>query len=409
MRIFTAVRHSSDPTRFYGGLWSANFYPALRELGHELVESQTDLAPTSGFMDVAGDFTREELAVRARTTDAILAEVSQAQRTGPIDLFLSYFYNSHFDPAGFERLRRLGIPSINFYCNSIYQFANVAAIAARADVSWHAERDARALYLAVGANPVWIQMGADPQVYHPLGHVRQPNACFVGQRYADRDVWMAALVKAGVPVEIYGPGWGASTDANSGAADVVWESSYLGRPRYRPGSAAGYAKAFRDILARDGTMAGLRRIAGRVADRRANRALASLFEPHARGAVPFHRVPDVFARSEVCLNFSNVWADGQPGSRLIPHVRLRDFEGPMSRTCYLTGHTDEIAEFYDLGREVDTYRTTDELVEKTRFYLAHPVAAERLREAGYRRALTDHTWRRRFEALFAKVGLPAAT
>lgn len=81
----------------------------------------------------------------------------------------------------------------------------------------------------------------------------------------------------------------------------------------------------------------------------------------------------------------------------------------MSRTCYLTGHTDEIAEFYDLGREVDTYRTTDELVEKTRFYLAHPVAAERLREAGYRRALTDHTWRRRFEALFAKVGLPAAT
>jgi len=37
MRIFCAVRHSNDPKRFYGALWSGNFYPALRELGHELV------------------------------------------------------------------------------------------------------------------------------------------------------------------------------------------------------------------------------------------------------------------------------------------------------------------------------------------------------------------------------------
>ena len=89
MRIFTAVRHSSDPSRFYGGLWSANFYPALRELGHVVVESQTDLAPTSRFMEIAADFTSEELEVRASTTDRILAEVSAALRDGPIDLFLS--------------------------------------------------------------------------------------------------------------------------------------------------------------------------------------------------------------------------------------------------------------------------------------------------------------------------------
>jgi hypothetical protein len=38
MRIFTAVRHANDPRLFYGGLWSANFYPALRRLGHEIVD-----------------------------------------------------------------------------------------------------------------------------------------------------------------------------------------------------------------------------------------------------------------------------------------------------------------------------------------------------------------------------------
>ena len=163
MRIFCAVRHSNNPKFFYGGLWSANFYPALRELGHELVESQVDLLPTSRFMSVANGFTPEELEVRARTTEQILAEVRVAHRRTPVDLFLSYFYNAHFDPAGFDELRCLGVPSVNFYCNSIYQFSHVAAIARKSDFSWHAERDARDSYLAVGGNPVWVQMGADPK------------------------------------------------------------------------------------------------------------------------------------------------------------------------------------------------------------------------------------------------------
>src|SRR5262249_34768655 len=197
MRIFTAVRHSIDPTKYYGGLWSSNFYPALRELGCEIVESQTDLLPTSRFMGIAGNFTREELVTRAQTTERILNEVREAKRQGPVHLFLSYFYNAHFDPGGFDELRRLSIPSVNFYCNSVYQFAQVEAIAARADFSLHTEKDARSSYLAVEARPVWVQMGADPHLYRPINGVkREPKICFVGQRYADREKWLAALVEA---------------------------------------------------------------------------------------------------------------------------------------------------------------------------------------------------------------------
>lgn len=405
MRIFTAVRHSIDPKRFYGGLWSANFYPALRALGHEIVESQTDLLPLSRFMDVTGGFTPQEIDARARITEQILREVEEAHAQGPIDVFLSYFYNAHFDPAGFDRLRSLGIPSINFYCNSIHQFANVAAIAAKADVSWHAERDARESYLAAGANPVWVQMAADPGVYHPLGADKQPVACFVGQNYADRAEWVAALITAGVPVEIYGGGWGG--DGAAAASDPFPEREYLGRPQPVPGSAGGYAKVIRDTMAREGIIDGVQTIAGRFAHRRAQRAHLALLGDRAHGPIPFRQLLEVFDRSAVCLNFSNVLAGG-PGAQLIPHVRLRDFEAPMCRTCYLTGHTDEITEFYDVGREIDTYRTPDELIEKARFYLGNPAAAEKMRDAGYRRAVEHHTWTHRFAELFAKTHLAAA-
>ena len=77
----------------------------------------------------------------------------------------------------------------------------------------------------------------------------------------------------------------------------------------------------------------------------------------------------------------------------------------MCRTCFLTGNTDEIAEFYKVGKEIETYNSTEEFIDKVRFYLSHPQAAERLRELGYQRARLDHTWVRRFEQLFREIGM----
>jgi spore maturation protein CgeB len=405
MRIFCAVRHSIDPHRFYGDLWSQNFYAALREMGHEIIESQTDLFPTSLFMDIGGHFTREEAEVRARTSQDILDEIRAAHLRSPVDLFLSYFYNAHCDPAVFDELRRLGILSVNFYCNSIHQFELVKATAAKSDFAWHAEKNARQRYLSIGANPVWVQMGANPEVYRPIAGVqRLPTACFVGQRYADRDRWMVVLIRSGVPIEIYGNGW--RSDLSPSSQDQEIKKTYLGRARTSPGSWRSYLDSVFENVRRGGVISGALRSARQLKYQKDTRALRPLLAGSTRG--PAKDVATVFAGHDVCLNFSNVWSDGRPGSRLVPHIRLRDFEGPMSRTCYLTGYSDEITELYDVGREIDTYHSPEELVDKARFYLRHHEAAERLREAGYRRALRDHTWRSRFEDLFRKIGLSDA-
>jgi glycosyltransferase involved in cell wall biosynthesis len=410
MRIFVAVRHSLDPTFYYGGLWSGNFYPALRQLGHEIVESEIDLQAASRFMDIAGGFTPQELEVRSQITERIIGELKQAHSEKPVDFFLSYFYNSHFDPDGFREIERLGIPSVNFYCNSIYQFALVSEIASAVDFSWHAEKEARDLYLGVNANPIWVQMGADPEVYRPVETpFRTPAACFVGQRYSDRDRWMAELVRAEVPVVIYGSGWGSNgTAKQNGTPATANPSEYLGRKSAQPQTLQSYLEVAVQNLRTLGPVAGTARLWHQTQYRRETHALVSVFAPFAKGPVPFEEICNIFSSHEVILNFSNVWADGRPGSRLIPHVRLRDFEAPMCRTCYLTGHTDEIADFYELGKEIDTYRTPEELIDKASYYLSHPAEAERLREAGYRRAKRDHTWVRRFNELFEKTGLAGA-
>lgn len=405
MRVFCAVRHSIDPRFYYGALWSRNFYPALEQLGCEIVESRVDLLPASRFMHIAEEFTNEEVELRAQITQRIVDEVRAAHAAKPIDLFLSYFYNAHFDPSGFEELRRLGIPTVNFYCNSIYQFDLVTEIAPGVDYAWHAERDARKFYLEAGARPIWVQMGADPSIYHPVPNVsRAQSACFIGQRYADRDRWVAELIRANVPFKVYGPNW-LQENGGAGGQPGSFEQEYLGRRSDPPGSRRSYVRMIGRNIDQEGLLGGILRTVRQARYRRQTQLLTPIVASHSAAGIPFDRIAETLGQYEVCLNFSNVWSDGRPGSELIPHVRLRDFEGPMCGTCYLTGYSDEIEEFYAIGKEIDSYSSANELVDKTKFYLRNAGAAEGLRAAGYTRARRDHTWTQRFRELFTKVGV----
>jgi spore maturation protein CgeB len=389
MRIFSAVRHSLDPRYYYGGLWSGMFHPALARLGHDVFVSEVDLKPA---WDLPENSAAQRQA-RSAITEQIVAEVRAAHARQPVDLFLSYFYNAHFDPAGFDEIHRLGIPTVNFYCNSIYQFELVEKVARKATFAWHAEKHAEASYRKAGANPVWVQMAADPEIYRPATNVtRQPKACFIGQRYADRDRLAASLIRAGVPVDLYGSGWGGQSNRGCTAAAPSGAGSW-----------SSYWGAIWLNLRKLGFLGGLARTWSQWCYRRTTRSLAPVLAAADRGRA--QDIAETLSAYEVTLNFSNVWSDGRPGSALVPHVRLRDFEGPMCRTCFLTAQSDEIEEFYEVGAEIDTYRTAEELIDKTRFYLSHPAAAERLRAAGHARARRDHTWERRFEELFRKTGI----
>src|SRR5262249_16243785 len=153
----------------------------------------------------------------------------------------------------------------------------------------------------------------------------------------------------------YGAGWKQAPIANSpstASEKKQNDSVYLGRRILTPGSWRSYLCVFGENLASAGFSGAVLRSAQQAKYRWETHNLTTLVASRARGHAT--NVSNVLAAYEVCLNFSNVWSDGRPGSRLVPHLRLRDFEGPMSRTCYVTGHSDEITEFYRVGHEIET-------------------------------------------------------
>ncbi|MDZ7380139.1 MAG: glycosyltransferase, partial [candidate division KSB1 bacterium] len=112
------------------------------------------------------------------------------------------------------------------------------------------------------------------------------------------------------------------------------------------------------------------------------------------------RIP---SQSHISLNFSEV--KDELNGEIKRHIRLRDFEVPMSGGLLMTGYQDELMEYYEIGREILCYDSKEELLDKCRYYLRHQQEAEAIRQAGYERARRDHTWANRFQQLFQYMGI----
>ncbi len=118
------------------------------------------------------------------------------------------------------------------------------------------------------------------------------------------------------------------------------------------------------------------------------------------GPLPTGEMVSIYSKSRINLGFGGV--DGYKETFCL---KGRDFEIPMSGGLYLTEYHRELETVYDIGREIVAYVGIDDLVEKIKWLLANPGAAEAIRQAGRRRALTDHTWEKHFEKIFSLLNL----
>lgn len=376
LRIFLALASSPVPG-FASELWTRNLHDPLVDLGHEVLLWDDGLGPIFELDPQAA----ATVAVRSRCSQRWVAAVEQAHREAPLDLVLTYVSDSHFEPAAIDHVRDRVAPVVNFFCNNIHQFHLVRGIAPHFTVCLVPEREAVAFYRSIHANPMSFPMAANPAVYRPREVAETLDATFAGQRYADRASGLLALREAEVDAHVFGLGWsGPAPDGRRGAGRSLLGD--LGRLAVTTARGRNPLRAVRDRL--DWTRLRTRH----------PQALHSPLSDDAYIAL--------FSRSRVSLGFL-LLGDSHRTRKPLRQIRLREFEAPMAGAFYLTEFIDELAEYYEVGREIVCWRTHEELVDLARYYLAHDSERERIRRAGLDRAHRDHTWHRRFENLFAKL------
>lgn len=385
MRLFLAIPRSPNPS-FTSDLWKANLHDPLVDMGHDVALWDEGSQP---MFDLDPDAPATAPA-RARFSERFLDAVEAAHAASPLGLVLTYFSDSHVEPAAIDRVRDRTAPIVNFFCNNVHQFHLVRRTARHYTACLVPEGEALPRYRAVGAEPLFFPMAANPKIYRPVSAAPRYDATFAGQRYGDRTAGILALREAGVDAHAFGQHWAAPAAANASASASAGAGSPSGESRL-----GAVARAVQLALQGRNPLVAAR-------DRRDWARLCSRHPGAIHGPVGDEAYVALFSESRISLGFL-ILGDTHRTRRALRQIRLREFEAPMAGAFYLTGWLEEMALHYEIGQEIVCYRSLTEMVDLARHYLAHESARERIRIAGHARALRDHTWHRRFEELFREL------
>ena len=220
-----------------------NLLAGLRQAGHDVVVHR----PGHPFHEALGpDWTDAD---RQRVSEHLVAAARAEHARQPVDVLFAYLLDQLVFPEAIREIGELGITTLNYWCNGGHQFNLVEEISPAFHYCVATERASLPLYEAVGARPIYAQMAANPEVYRPYDVPREFDVTFVGQRYADRPEYVDYLLRNGVDVRVWGPGW--TRDRTHGEQSLgarVSPAFFVRHPRAATLNVARYAPARRPAM-----------------------------------------------------------------------------------------------------------------------------------------------------------------
>ncbi len=114
--------------------------------------------------------------------------------------------------------------------------------------------------------------------------------------------------------------------------------------------------------------------------------------------LPAKDVPRLFAQSRIVLGIGTI-----DYCKDFFALKMRDFDGPMSGSFYLTHANPDLNLVYDVGKEIVVYRNPAECVTLAKYYCEHEIERELIAQRGRNRAEMEHTWADRFRLIFTKL------
>lgn len=109
---------------------------------------------------------------------------------------------------------------------------------------------------------------------------------------------------------------------------------------------------------------------------------------------------EIFNQSKIVLGFATVGSSDD-----IYILKGRDFEVPLIGSFYITGHHEELKEYFELGKDIETYVSKEDLLKKVHYYLTHDTERETIALNGYTKSLKNYTAKKAYEKVFGHLGL----
>lgn len=348
-----------------------NFYDCLLQMGHDIVYFD--------FMTLMQEHGRSWMNNR-------LMEVAKNEKP---DLMFTVLFTDEFDSSVLRNVtENVGIMSVNWFCDDHWRFERYSRLWAPC-FQWVVTTAESALpkYARIGyRNVIKSQWACNTFLYRRMHLPQEFDVTFVGQPYGHRRKVIEQLRQAGIPVRAWGQGWAqgrASQEEmikifNTSRINLNLTTSYGANSDDEP-----EAPSRKRHL--------LRRLLERIPLTTARKGCAS-----GCGQISPTSEPDHPTVSELTGNSTE-------------QIKGRNFEVPGTGGFLLTQHAAHLEKYYEPGKEIVSFHSTEEMIEKVRYYLTHDAERTAIAEAGYQRTLSNHTYQQRFNNIFAQIGLPEHT
>jgi spore maturation protein CgeB len=265
------------------------------------------------------------------------------------DVVFFVLFEEQFDAATLDRLRKT-CTTVNWFCDDQWRYRAFSRRYAP-HFSWVITTDPLAVdkYRADGYERAILSQWATHEHLPRFEQVRQPplhQVSFVGGTDPSREWLVGELARRGVKVSCFGAGW-------------------------------------------------------------------------QNGRVSFEQMIEIFERSRINLNLSNsrcydvrfAWSSWRnfrhhrttPKNR--EQVKGRHFEIPAWGGFQLAPYVEFLEDSFEIGREIAVYSTVDDLADRIGYYLAREPLREAIARAGHERVRRDHTYERRWQEIFGRMGL----
>lgn len=324
--------------------------------------------------------------LRDKFSDKLITVFKREHKRQGFNCFFSYFYDGMIHSSVLDEISEMGVITFNFSCNNTHQFDLVKNISPHFDINLHSEKYCSHKFKSIGANPYWWPMASNPNHYYPIDLKREIDLSFVGANFPPRSKYMKYLFDNDIDVQIFGSGW-HYYQSSSKIRSII--------KQYIRWIKSNFSISF-DLRLREKAELEYVRITNEI-NKQSPYSIHSILSDHD--------LISLYSRSKICLGILEVYDNHNPSLKLQKHLHLREFEAPMCGALYCTGFSDEIAEMFEPGKEILTYSSYPEMVEIIKYYLLHDTEANAIRKAGYKRALSDHTYHIRFKQLFESIGL----
>ncbi len=382
MRIFLSCQQALRPHAVPAyAFWEYYIQQGLAEAGHEVVA-----APGVDWAEGLSAMTESDRAAwRERTWSRTLDFLRAEHARRPVALFLSYLFPQQVQPEAVAEINACGIPTVNFFCDNIREFAYVPDAFRPFALHWVPEADARALYIAARLKYIYapMPMWVAPELRQPAA-AENESVVFIGTHDALREELLGRAVADGLPLRIFGAGW---LQGPAGAPAPTAPPSRLSNQW--------------EFLRRHG----VRGLANRASYQFRKHQPTDWIPAHAEATLAPRDYIKVTRESRIVLGVNRCPSFRRSFGNPLRYSRLRDLEAPMLGACLLTELAPGLEDLYELGAEIETYRNAAELVVKAAELAADPARRAALRRRGQHRALANHTVGRTIERIALELGL----